>query len=200
MLEKIDIAYSSGKEKFVRDKKTEDFNLLDFWSWAYSDCINNTTRGVLAEFLVAKALKINLDKPRDAWAKYDLTYKKRYGVEVKSASYHQRWSQKKMSAINYNVSSTKAWDENTNIQEKDSKRQSSFYVLCILAEKNRPLVNPLNIDQWRFWVVPTQFFDKRKRSQTSITYNSLIEEVGESISFKEIKSSVDKLIKSRKIL
>ena len=147
VLEKIDIVYSSGKEKFVRDGKTEDFNLRDFWSWAYSDCINNTTRGVLAEFLVAKALKINLDKPRDAWAKYDLTYNG-YGVEIKSASYHQRWSQKKISTIIYNISSTKAWDENTNIQEKYSKRQSSFYVLCILAEKDRPLVNPLNIDQY----------------------------------------------------
>ena len=199
MLEKIDIVYSSGKEKFVRDKKTEDFNLLDFWSWAYSDCINNTTRGVLAEFLVAKALKINLDKPRDAWAKYDLTYNG-YGVEVKSASYHQRWSQEKISAISYNIAPTRAWDENTNIQEKDSKRQSSFYIFCVLDEKTRKLVNPLNIDQWRFWVVPTKFLNKRKRSQKSITYNSLIKEIGESISFKEIKPTVDKLIKSRKIL
>ena len=101
-----------------------------------------------------------------------------------------------MSIISYNVPSTKAWDENTNIQEKDSKRQASFYVLCLLNEKTRELVNPLNIDQWRFWVIATQFFDKRKRSQKSITYNSLIEEVGESISFKEIKPSADKLIKS----
>lgn len=38
-----------------------------------------------------------------------------YGVEVKSASYHQRWSQKKMSAINYNIPSTRAWNENVNI-------------------------------------------------------------------------------------
>jgi hypothetical protein len=104
-----------------------------------------------------------------------------------------------MSAISYNIASTRAWDENTNIQEKDSKRQSSFYVLCILAEKDRPLVNPLNIDQWRFWVVPTQFFDKRKRSQTSITYNSLFHVFKDPISFKEIRKKVDGLIESGEI-
>ncbi len=194
VLKKFDIDYSSGQENFVRDGKAEDFNLHDFWSWAYSDCINNTTRGVLAEFLVAKSLKIKLVKPRDAWAKYDLTYNG-YGVEVKSASYHQRWSQEKISAISYNIAPTRAWDENTNIQEKGSKRQSSFYIFCILDEKTRKLVNPFNIDQWRFWVVPTNFLNKRKRSQKSITYNSLIKEIGKSISFKEIKPSVDKLIK-----
>ena len=30
----------------------------EFWEWAYDDLLANTTRGVLAEYIVAKALGI----------------------------------------------------------------------------------------------------------------------------------------------
>ena len=38
--------------------------LRDFWSWAYSDLLDNTLRGSFSEFLVAAALGIDLSKPR----------------------------------------------------------------------------------------------------------------------------------------
>lgn len=31
-------------------------SVVDFWSWAYSDLLNNTDRGVLAEYIVHSAL------------------------------------------------------------------------------------------------------------------------------------------------
>ena len=31
--------------------------VLDFWKWAYSDLLDNAQRGILAEYLVANALK-----------------------------------------------------------------------------------------------------------------------------------------------
>ncbi len=192
-MEQITIRYATGDEQFTIKDLPHYLKLVDFWAWAYSDCINNTTRGVLAEFLVAVALGIDLRKPRDAWAKFDLIYRKK-GIEVKSASYHQRWFQKKMSNIQYNIPATRAWDEENNIQDKEAKRQADIYVLCLLSEKHRELVNPLNIDQWVYWVIPTKFFNERKRSQYSITYNSLIKEVGEPVSFSEIRKNVDKLI------
>ena len=134
IIDPITIKYADGNEDFTRDGSSSGLKLIDFWAWAYSDCINNTTRGVLAEFLVAAALGIDLRKPRDAWAKYDITYRG-VGVEVKSAGYHQRWYQKKMSNISFNVPTTRAWDEETNKQETKSKRQAFIYILCFLAEK-----------------------------------------------------------------
>lgn len=194
-MDPIKIKYSDGNEDFILNGSISGFKLIDFWSWAYSDFVNNTTRGVMAEFLVAAALGINLRKPRDAWAKFDINYRD-VGVEVKSASYHQRWYQKRMSNINFNVPATRAWDEKTNIQDTESKRQAFMYVLCLLSEKDRERVNPLIIDQWKFWIVPTIFFDTRQRSQHSITYNSLVSEVGNPVSFNEIKSLADSLIDS----
>jgi hypothetical protein len=192
-MDPIKINYATGNEHFIQNGSASNLRLLDFWAWAYSDCINNTTRGVLAEFLVASALGIDLRKPRDAWAKYDLTYRDK-GIEVKSASYHQRWHQKKMSNISFSTRAARAWDPETNIQEHESKRQAFIYVLCLLSEKKRNLVNPLDIDQWVFWVIPTQFFNERKRSQHSITYISLIKEIGQPTAFVEIRPKVDYLI------
>jgi hypothetical protein len=192
-MDPIKINYATGDEHFIQNGSISSLRLIDFWSWAYSDCINNTARGVLAEFLVASALGINLHKPRDAWAKYDLTYRDK-GIEIKSASYHQRWHQKKMSNISFSTRATRAWDEETNIQDSESKHQAFIYVLCLLAEKTRNLVNPLDINQWVFWVLPTRFFESRKRSQHSITYNSLIKEVGQTVTFAEIRPKVDYLI------
>ena len=37
------------------DHTFADFNLLSFWKWAASDLVDNTWRGVPAEYLVAKA-------------------------------------------------------------------------------------------------------------------------------------------------
>ncbi|MHC4616924.1 MAG: hypothetical protein ACYTEQ_04130 [Planctomycetota bacterium] len=39
--------------------------LGDFWSWAYSDVLNNRNRSILAEFLVASALGL-IDETRVA--------------------------------------------------------------------------------------------------------------------------------------
>lgn len=193
IVDPIPITYASATQPFHRSGAASNLTILDFWAWAYSDCINNTTRGVLAEFLVAAALNLNLKLPRDAWAKFDLTYRS-HPLEVKSASYHQRWHQDKLSSINFSVRKTRAWDSDTNRQADTAKRQAFAYVLCLLAEKQRENVDPLDLDQWRFWAISTAFFDDRARSQHSITYNSLCREIGDPVTFSDLRKSVDALI------
>lgn len=46
----------NGNENFTLDGKDTEIPVSEFWSWAYSDLLNNTLRGVLAEFLVKKSL------------------------------------------------------------------------------------------------------------------------------------------------
>jgi hypothetical protein len=43
-------------ERFLESGADAGFDLLSFWGWSVSDLINNATRGVLAEFIVAPAL------------------------------------------------------------------------------------------------------------------------------------------------
>ena len=45
----------NGNEPFTLRGSDTSIVLQDFWRWAYSDLLNNTLRGVLAEFLVKKS-------------------------------------------------------------------------------------------------------------------------------------------------
>jgi hypothetical protein len=189
----IQIKYTRGETPFIINGVPSEYTLLDFWSWAFSDILTNTMRGIIAEFIIATALNINIKNPRDGWSKFDLVYRN-LGIEVKSAAYHQRWYQEKLSNISFNIQKRRAWDANTNKFEDISKRQADIYVLSLLAEKDRDKVNPLIIDQWQFWVVKKSFFDNRERSQHSITYNSLLKEIGEPISYSKLKIAIDNLI------
>ena len=76
-----------GTETF---KKAEDSpmaaaDILDYWSWAYSDIIGNTNRGALAEFIVARAIGSEA-AVRNDWAAYDLETPSGIKVEVKSST------------------------------------------------------------------------------------------------------------------
>jgi hypothetical protein len=54
-------ALRSGKEPFHSGGLDLGFSLLEFWRWRSSDLVSNTLRGVLAEFIVAKALDLPTD-------------------------------------------------------------------------------------------------------------------------------------------
>ena len=64
----------TGNEHFVLDGMPAGYLLNDFWRWQSSDLLNNTLRGVLAEFIVAKALGIDTNGPRVDWEPFDLLF------------------------------------------------------------------------------------------------------------------------------
>ncbi len=77
-------------------------NIGDFWQWAYSDIANNTNRGILAEYIVAKALG-SKEKVRVNWAIYDVDSRRGLRVEVKSAARLQSWAQEGPSTIRFDI-------------------------------------------------------------------------------------------------
>lgn len=46
----------TSNNKFSFHGEDTGLSVVDFWSWAYSDLLNNTDRGVLAEYIVHSAL------------------------------------------------------------------------------------------------------------------------------------------------
>ena len=162
-----------GDEQFCADGKGLGYTLKDFWTWSVSDLVTNITRGRLAEFIVAKALGVSTEIVRYDWDSFDLTTPAGLKIEVKSAAYLQSWPQKKLSTIIFPIRKTRSWDEQTNIQSTESKRQADVYVFALLAHTDKPTVDPLNVKQWDFYVVPTTVLDKYDRSEVSITLKSL---------------------------
>ena len=85
-----------------------DATVSEFWRWAFSDLRENITRGVLAEFLVARALGER--RPiRSAWDDYDVETPTGTKVEVKSAAYLQSWPQRKLSRITFSGLTARRW-------------------------------------------------------------------------------------------
>ena len=76
----------------VENSTLDSVTMLDYWVWAFSDLMGNTERGVLAEYLVARAIRAK--RPvRNSWAAYDIDSPDGTKIEVKSASYVQSWHQ-----------------------------------------------------------------------------------------------------------
>jgi len=161
--------------------------LTNFWQWSTSDLVSNATRGVLAEYIVAMALDCDLKGIRNEWQAWDLTMKDGTKIEVKSAAYIQSWAQKGLSKISFSVKKSLAWDRDSNLPAKEATRKADFYVFALLAHQDKETIDPLNLDQWCFYVVPTQKLDERKRSRHSIMLKSLEELSGGSVGLDGLK-------------
>jgi len=194
-LSALKITKKSGQERFKESGGELPQSLMDFWRWSVSDLVSNATRGRLAEFIVAMALGADLEGVRDEWQAYDLILPDKTAVEVKSAAYIQSWSQKKLSLISFSIKKSLAWDRDTKLQSKVASRQAQFYVFALLAfDGPKSGIDPMDLDQWKFYVVPTAKFDARQRSQHSITLASLErEELAKPVTFRELKAEFDRI-------
>jgi len=196
-LKRVNVSLKTGNETFTFNHNNLDFQLIDFWKWSVSDLVSNATRGRLAEFIVAKTIGINTDNIRDEWQAYDLITSDNIKIEVKSASYIQSWHQKELSKISFSIKKSRSWDADTNIQSKESKRQADAYVFALLKHTDKDTVNPLNLDQWVFYVLTTDEINNYPRSEHSITLKSL-EKLTNGIDYHSIKKELYNKISSHK--
>lgn len=182
----------SGNKLFTSSTKTINFKLLDFWQWSTSDLLNNVTRGILAEYLVASDLGLTKNV-RDIWGSYDLEMLNGTRIEVKSCSYIQSWNQSKLSNIIFGIKPTRKWNPDINDFEGIVERQSDFYIFCLLNHKNQDTIDPMNLDQWLFYVLATKILNENVKDQKSISLNSLLKFEPEECRYGEIKKSLLKL-------
>jgi hypothetical protein len=161
----------------------------DFFDWAYSDLLANTTRGVLAEYIVAKALGI-LDRKRVEWDRYDLRLGT-IGIEVKSAAYVQSWKTTQPSTIAFDIGPKAGWDAETNTSAASAGRAAHVYVFCLLEGMDRNSVSPLDLTHWRFYVLPTSVLNREVPKQKTIRLGPLLKLGPTECTFDGLKDAVD---------
>ena len=196
-LKEIKASQKSGKESLTDNGQNTNYNLLDFWRWSVSDILSNATRGRFAEFVVGTAVGLNPENLRDEWDAYDLTTEDGIKIEVKSAAYIQCWNQKSFSTISFSIKPARYWDAETNMPRGEPKRHADLYVFCHLKHKDQETIDPLKMEQWDFYVLPTYRLDNYERSQSSITINSL-KKLTEPKSYSELQSEIKKVYKEQK--
>lgn len=192
----------------VEDRKTGQEGIFDgqgktvatiqeYWQWAYSSLLGNTERGNFAEYLVAVALGI-ADNTRIEWDKYDLKSPSGITVEVKSSGYLQTWNQKKLSKPIFSIRPTMAWDYETNQYEETSKRQAEVYVFCIHNYKKKDEgLNPLDLNQWEFYVLPTKVLDETMPTQKTINLDRVKSLGAINASFGELRDVIEHCLDER---
>ncbi len=183
----------NGFERFHTGTVEHDFDVLSFWRWSTSDLVSNTARGVLAEYIVAKALGV-AEEVRSEWRAFDLLTPDDIKIEVKSAAYVQTWKQSRHATIQYLVGKKLGWDAETGKSETEARRHADVYVFALLNHKVRQTLDPLNLVQWEFYVLSTRVLDVRERSQHSITLASLQKLAGAPVAFGELRDAVTRAV------
>lgn len=178
----------TGNEHFTFKEWTVNKLLLDFWAWISSDLINNTTRGALAEFIVATSLGIDTTQAREDWAAFDLLYHQ-VKIEVKSSAYLQSWEQTKLSQIKFSISPSHSWASDTGYSE-DFIRQSDLYVFCVYSCVDKSSANPLRLEDWDFYVLPTFVLNEQCGNQRTISLSRLLSLNPIKCDYEHISNSV----------
>lgn len=115
----------------------------EVWRWAYSDFLSNTQRGVLAEYLVARAVGCT-HRPRVEWDAYDLRADDGLKIEVKSAASLQAWPQRRPSQLRFNIGLKRGWNAETNVLAAEATRSADVYVFAVFTARERAGADPLD--------------------------------------------------------
>ena len=197
-LPRVPFQFKSGQEPLHAGGRPIGLKLCDYWKWSSSDLLSNTLRGVLAEYLVATALGLG-DKPREEWAECDLVMRSGKKIEVKSAAYIQSWSQRRFSAISFDIARrVSGWSAETGESTAPDmpQRFADVYVFCLLKNRDQDTIDPLDVDQWDFYVLSAARLDRECANQRTISLGPLGELAGAAVSYAELTGAIQRTSES----
>lgn len=192
----VETKRKSGTERFLLGGDSTGPALLEFWQWGSSDLLKNTERAILAEYLVALDLGV-ASGVRAGWLPFDLTTVDGITVEVKASSYVQSWFQRDFTKPLFDIKPKRAWHPCTDTFEDESRRQAQVYVFCLLHHREQETINPMDLSQWTFWVLPTSALDERAGSRASVTLAQLAHWGAVEAPFGGVRAAIEVLGLSR---
>jgi hypothetical protein len=183
--------FVSPESNFVNGCESTDFSVGCFWQWAYSDLQQNNIRGILAEFIVAKALNIHLSV-RHTWDDYDLETPDGIKIEIKSGAYLQSWTQSELSKIVFTGLCGQVWDAETGRRGGDAQFRANIYIFAVQNAKKHEEFEQLDLSQWEFYVLPQKVLQNRVAKSMSLT---ALKKLIEPVYFADLSRSVNELKK-----
>lgn len=178
---------------FTIDGADAGFSMLDFWQYQFSNLWDLQEH--IAEFIVGMALGKTEPSNRNGWGLYDILYREKK-IEVKQVSDWHSWNKdgyvQKRPVFTINKAYSRYKDNTSEL-----KRQSDVYVFCHLRGSNRESSNPLILNHWDFYVVPTWTINERCGDNKTIAL-SVVKKLANKISFGELRSAVDAALMSIK--
>jgi hypothetical protein len=189
LLPPLVVAPLSGSEPFHTGGHALRFDVVAFWRWSSSNLAGNAMRGVLAEYLVARALELSTGV-RTEWDACDLRMPDGTRVEVKSAAYLQSWSQRSHSA-SASTSRSRGSDSVTNTTALVACRSADVYVFALLAHRDKASFDPLDVSQWSFYVLPARRLDEACPAQKRIGSSALERLAAAPVEWAGIRAAIE---------
>lgn len=176
----------------------DSFDVRAFQNWALGNLVDNSNRGMFAEWLVGQALDgIGEGDVHQEWDAFDLQYGE-ITVEVKASGLSQTWSPDQRTIPRFDIAPRKwTWREATGkwTQNNPPARFADVYVFCLHESLPATNKNVLDETSWKFWVISTQTLDYKLGPQKSIglaTLNGIANPVGWSDVRKQVDLSINK--------
>ena len=178
---------------------TPVFSVLDYWRFMYCQLGNHYE--TIAEYLVNRALSIEKAENLNSWTGYDLSYKAKR-IEVKTTTYVHTWNKTKVSKVrNFSIATSNNyyWFGRPDRNGKIWARQNDLYVFCLNANQDIQSSNPLTLDHWLFYVVPTFIIDKYceeygNPNQKTISLGVVKKLADKAVSLSELRQTIDQSI------
>lgn len=178
-------------EKFTFNNKELDFEMIDLWRAKYSNIYN--MQETIAEFIVERALGVEKSFNTDYWTLYDIPYRNKR-IEIKETSYYHPWNEGGKVSQQRTFGITKANSNYENADEENKyERQNDIYVFCLNTGETRESSNPINLNNWEFYIVPTSIINEECGNNKSISLNR-VKSFATAVTYDKIKESIDKII------
>jgi hypothetical protein len=158
----------------------------EFWAWAMGDLRLNSTRGSLAQFLVARAVG-DTRANDDGWGDFDVLSPEGIRIEVKSSGYLQSWVQKKVSAITFSGLTGRTWSAESGYGLAPEVRADVF-VFAVHTSQDPDTYDPLALSAWDFYVVPGSTV--RSIGQKTIGLNRVRKIAGNPIGWSDLRQAI----------
>ena len=189
-IKKLSEKHLVGDEHFTHNGKSTDMTMLEFWRWHYSEIFDLQEK--IAEFIVAKALGLNEADNVGSWTLYDIKYRNTR-IEIKETSYLHAWQtdeEEKSKRRSFGI--TKAHTEYGDTSS-ELARQNDIYVFCLNTGMTRADSNPLQLEHWEFYIVPTDVINEECGDGQSVSL-SRVRKMTDAVDYSQIKSVIDEII------
>lgn len=191
-IQKLSDNQKVGDECFTLKGKDTDLTMLEFWRWHFSEIFDLQSK--IAEYIVGKALGLKEAQNVGEWTLFDMEYRGKR-IEVKETSYYHAWQTDEEPKSKHRIFGiTKAYD---NYKEKNSplRRQNDIYIFCLNTGETKEASNPLELNNWQFYVIPTKTINEECGEARTISLVK-VEKLTNKLSYSELKSVVDGMVES----
>ncbi len=174
---------------FTDGGKPMGLTALDYWRFQFSNFWD--AQEEVAEFLVAKALGLDLPHNKNGWTTFDILYKEKR-VEVKTSAYFHSWRG------DGKVSGRRVFGIPKTVGQHDEKRevperQNDVYVFCLNLGNSFESSDPFEMAHWEFYVVPTSIINHEfgDRNMVSLDRLKTITPEWGKVLYSQLKAAVD---------